>query len=72
VTYQNSGAAGLAELITVGSAARLLGLSENYVRRLAEAGVLPPHRTAYGRLFNRGDVERLATERAARPKAGRT
>jgi excisionase family DNA binding protein len=51
--------------ITVSGAARILEVSEDTVRRLHAAGVLPASRTPAGmRIFARGDVERVATERA--------
>ena len=53
------------ELLTVGDAAALLGLSGEMVRVLHRRGKLSAQRTAGGyRLFRRGDVERLARERA--------
>jgi predicted site-specific integrase-resolvase len=52
--------------MTVGpsSAARILGISTQHVKRLADAGKLHPFATPLGRLFDRDEVERLAAERA--------
>ncbi len=67
------------QLLTPAEAARLLGLSADMVRVLANQGRLATLRTVTGRrLFRRGEVERLATARAAagrrgpRPPAGQT
>jgi excisionase family DNA binding protein len=55
------------ELLSVGGAARLLGICESRVRQLAATGVLRAARTSSGwRVLRRGDVERLQRERAAR------
>jgi excisionase family DNA binding protein len=52
-------------LMTMGEAARVLGLSPDMVRLLERDGRLPAQRTTNGfRLFRRGDVEKLAAERA--------
>jgi excisionase family DNA binding protein len=57
------------ELLTVGDAAALLGLSGEMVRVLHRRGKLSAERTPGGyRLFRRGDVERLVRERGARQK----
>jgi len=54
------------EILTVGDAARLLGLSTSRVRQLAENGSLITFRTTSGiRLFRRSAVERLARERTS-------
>ncbi len=54
-----------AELLTVGDAAVILGLSPDMVRVLHRQGRLAALRTPRGnRLFNREDVERLALERS--------
>lgn len=53
------------ELMTPSDAARLLGLSSDSVRALSDAGRLPTLKTVGGRrLFRRGDVEKLAADRA--------
>jgi excisionase family DNA binding protein len=53
------------ELMTPSEAARVLGLSPDSVRSFADTGRLPTLRTVSGRrLFRRGDVEKLAEERA--------
>jgi excisionase family DNA binding protein len=55
------------ELLTVGDAAEILGLSADMVRVLHRNGLLQALRTPRGyRLFRRSDVERLARERAKR------
>jgi excisionase family DNA binding protein len=52
------------DLLTVGDAAAILGLSPDMVRVLHRQGRLPALRTPRGnRLFERRDVERLARER---------
>lgn len=58
------------ELLTPSDAARVLGLSADSVRALADAGKLPMLRTVSGRrLFRRGDVDQLAADRAGDLKA---
>jgi excisionase family DNA binding protein len=53
------------DLLTPSDAARVLGLSPDSVRVLSDSGRLPAMRTVSGRrLFKRGDVDRLAAERA--------
>jgi excisionase family DNA binding protein len=53
------------DLMTPSDAARVLGLSADSVRVLSDSGRLPAMRTVSGRrLFRRGDVDRLAAERA--------
>jgi len=53
------------DLMTPSDAARILGLSADSVRVLCDNGRLPGMRTISGRrLFRRGDVDRLAAERA--------
>jgi excisionase family DNA binding protein len=53
------------ELMTPSDAARILGLSSDSVRVLSDSGRLATLRTVSGRrLFRRGDVEKLASERA--------
>ena len=49
--------------ITTTPAARLLNISENGVRRLAERGDLPFTRVAGLRFYHREDVIRLAEQR---------
>jgi excisionase family DNA binding protein len=52
------------ELLSVGDAAVILGLSPDMVRVLHRQGRLQAFRTPRGvRLFRRSDVERLARER---------
>jgi excisionase family DNA binding protein len=54
-------------LITSSSAARILEVSEGTVRAMERRGELPATKTATGvRLFESGDVERVAAERATR------
>lgn len=53
------------DLMTAVDAARILGLSVDMVRRLAKDGRLPFMSTIRGvRLFRRGNVEKLASQRA--------
>jgi len=61
------------QLLTAIDAARILGLSTDMVRVLAREERLPSMRAANGyHLFFRGDVERLAAERAReRTRRGR-
>ncbi len=55
------------DLLSVGDAAAILGLSPDMVRVLHRQGRLPGFRTPRGlRLFLRADVEKLAREREAR------
>ena len=56
----------LAARICPSVAARILAVSTQHLRRLAEGGALNPVMTDLGRLFDRGEVERLAEERASR------
>jgi hypothetical protein len=51
--------------VPVSRAARGLGLSANWVRRLADAGRLPAVRTQLGRLVDPAGLEDLAARRAA-------
>ena len=51
--------------IAVSAAARILELSENSVRQLADRGALPCERVSHFRTFSRADVLKLAAERAA-------
>jgi excisionase family DNA binding protein len=58
------------DLMTPSDAARVLGLSADSVRVLSDSGRLPAMRTVSGRrLFRRGDVDRLAAERAQQTAA---
>ena len=54
------------KLITTGMAARTLGLSQERVRQLIDAGKLPAFRANTIRLVFAEDVEQLRRERAAR------
>ncbi len=57
------------DLLTPSEAARLLGLSADRVRGLADEGQLPVRKTTTGRrLFLRGDVEAFGRRRAAERK----
>lgn len=59
------------DLMTTSEAARVLGLSPDMVRWLEREGRLPAQRTTNGfRLFRRGDVEKLAAERARAASKG--
>jgi DNA-binding transcriptional MerR regulator len=53
------------EALTSAQAARILDLSAERVRQLADTGVLACTTTPLGRLFKRSDVERLRAERDA-------
>jgi excisionase family DNA binding protein len=66
VTRESAGLVNNAnDLLTPSDAARVLGLSPDSVRVLSDTGRLPAMRTISGRrLFRRGDVDRLAAERA--------
>jgi len=56
-------------LLTVSSAARLLGKSEAAVRYAATIGKLPVIRTTNGqRLFRESDVMKFASKRAAKER----
>jgi excisionase family DNA binding protein len=67
--YPRKGKGSMDDLLTVGDAARVLDVTPRYVQDLADRDRLPVMRTARGlRLFRRADVEKLAAERAKRPK----
>ncbi len=51
------------EALTTSEAARLLGLSAERVRQLADSGILPCKRTALGRLFDPKAVDAVAASR---------
>ncbi len=55
--------ADLSVLIAPVEAARILELSVQHVKRLADSGSLNAVRTDLGRLFDRDEVERFAAER---------
>ena len=55
------------QLLTTGDAARRLGVSTEFVRKLVRSGRLPEHRTQGGQhIFSADDVEALVAERSAR------
>lgn len=57
------------ERISSGSASRILGISQEAVRRMVKRGALMPcDETPLGRLFSRREVERLRDERAKSKK----
>lgn len=61
------------DLLTPSDAARVLGLSADSVRVLSDSGRLASMRTIGGRrLFRRGDVDRLAVERATHVAGGKS
>ncbi|WP_414639143.1 helix-turn-helix domain-containing protein [Archangium sp.] len=61
------------QLLTAIDASRILGLSTDMVRVLTRKGRLASIRAANGyHLFRRGDVERLAEERARERTRGRS
>lgn len=54
------------EQLTSGQAARMLGLSQPYLARLARLGKIEFEETPHGyRVYRRSDLERLARRRAA-------
>lgn len=53
----------LSKMMSVGEAARLLGVSPDRVRQLADRGQLRCVWAPHGRLFDRADVEALAEAR---------
>jgi len=54
------------QLVSIGQAAAILGLSAERTRGLANQGVLPvAGRTRNGRVFRRRDVEAVAARRRA-------
>ncbi len=55
----------LNELLTVGDAARRLGLSTQRIRQLIADGQLPCTETRLGRLIMSADVDALGARRAA-------
>jgi excisionase family DNA binding protein len=60
-----------ADLLTVGDAGRLLGLSGSRVRQLVDDGRVPAVKTARGvRLLRLQDVESLAKRRSAERTTG--
>jgi excisionase family DNA binding protein len=57
------------QLLSTGNVARRLGVSSEFIRKLAREGKLAAMRTAGGqRIFRGEDVERLAVERKLRKK----
>ena len=66
-------ASGTASFLTIGSAARILGLSTSRVRQLADCGALAVMKTDGGvRLFQQREVERLASQREASLRSERS
>lgn len=59
------------EWLSPAQAARILGVSSLWVRRLADSGKLTGVRTPLGRLVSAGSVERLAAERGLAAKPSR-
>lgn len=55
--------------LSSGAAARLLGISKQYLFVLEEKGDLQSARTSIGRLYDRAQVEKLAAERNVRDAA---
>ena len=56
------------QLLTMGEAAKVLGVVPASVRRFADTGILPALRTVGGvRLVRKSDVDALAAKRAERP-----
>jgi len=60
------------QLLTTGDAARRLGVSTEFIRKLVRAGRLPEVRTKGGQhIFSASDVEGLAVERSNKQRAKR-
>ena len=60
----------LAELVSAGQGARILGVSDVRIHQLRRAGKLrPAHITALGALYLRSDLEQLAVEMHERATA---
>lgn len=57
-------------LIPTGVAARRIGVSPNYIRRLAETGRLPATITPLGRLFDEAVIIEFARQRRPEIQAG--
>lgn len=55
--------AGIDEMISPALAARILGITPERVRQLADNGTLPVTMTVLGRLFRVADVEALRDQR---------
>ncbi len=56
------------DLMSISDAARLAGVSSEWLRKLCDSGRVPAIRTVAGqRLFRRGDIENYAAERKRRP-----
>lgn len=53
-------------MLSVGQAARSLGVSSQYVDRLARSGRLAYCATPLGRLFSEAEIERIRREREAK------
>jgi len=51
------------DFLSTAEAGKILERTPDTVRSLARSGKLPAIRTGAGRLFRRGDVEKLAEER---------
>jgi len=58
--------AAIGEMVSVGQAARELGVSAEYLRRLIRRGDLRGVSTVLGTIIDPAEVDRLARERAAR------
>lgn len=60
------------DLLTTADASKVLGVVPDTVRQWARRGLVPSLPTPSGqRLYRRGDIERLARDRAARQEAAR-
>ncbi|MBE3071712.1 MAG: helix-turn-helix domain-containing protein [Acidobacteria bacterium] len=57
------------DFLSTSEAAKILERTPDSIRSLARSGKLPAIRTGAGRLFRRGDVEKLAEERRLRHAA---
>lgn len=57
------------DLLTPSHAARVLGVSTDTVRNMADSGKLPAMKTTNGRrFFRRADVDQLAVQRRLSPR----
>lgn len=62
----------VSELIDATSAARILEITPEYLRKLAVAGKINATMTPYGRLYEPRDVEALKAARAERKRKSTT
>ena len=61
------------KLMSVGAAARALGISSEYLRHLADEGKVPVERTSTGqRIFRQEDIQRLKAVRESDSSSSET